>query len=276
MIVLLFLGVAIIALGIYSIVHNRKMEKRGRSQARVQVCMQSTMEVMSKTIPCYEIVLEIYTAQGMICRTIRDGQPYEIGQYVDVFYDDQADKVTLAKHVTPSTSKAPWVLIGFGVMIILVGALIILMTISETFAVIGKAVFAYGFVIIFIVVGAYVSIIKPLKNKKLMPDCHKIQGTLVDYREEIGNDNDGVVYTPIYAYYYNGREERLEGSVTGNNSKYRSIGRKVTIVMNDITKEVYCMEDMKEGRNLGIIFMLIGIGIGVIMVCHDFFGMFGG
>ena len=112
-----------------------------------------------------------------------------------------------------------------------------------------------------------------MKRKKAMVDCHKVQGTQVDFIKKRGRDK-GWIYTPIFEYYHNGQELQLQGTVSGNGSKYHNIGRKVTIVINDVTGETYCAEDMNDGKKMGVTFFGIGIVLGVFLIGKDFFGMF--
>lgn len=273
MILFLLLGIVFMALGIYSMTHSRKMRKLGMSQAYVQDCQPSTLEVLSKSIPCNEITLEIHTAYGVVYKTVKDNLNYQIGQAVDVFYDAQTDKLELAKNVAPADPKGPLLVIGFGAMIVLLIISSEMMKHSDAFAEGFGTVVSYVLAVIFIVAGAYTSMVQPMKRKKAMGDCHKVQGTQVDFIKKRGH-NKGWIYTPIFGYYHNGQELQLQGTVSGNGSKYHNIGRKVTIVINDVTGEAYCEDDMNASKKLGVIFLLIGIVLGAVLIGRDFFGMF--
>lgn len=275
MIFVMILGIAVIALGIYALKHSKRMNKLGRTQARVENCQPSSMEILSKQIPCYEVTFEIYTPHGVVYKSMKDSENYEIGQEIEVFYDAQKDKIELPKNVSPANSKGPYAIIGFGAIFVLVPILYGIGVYSATFSEGITKLFIYSLALLFVVVGVNVAIIKPRKRKKAMVDCYKVQGTLVDFITK-RSKKDGHLYTPIYSFYYNGQDMHMTGNVSGNSSKYRQIGRRVTIVINTATGEKYCLEDMDTGRKIGFLFLSIGVILTVIFEGKDFFGLFGG
>lgn len=273
MIFVFVLGIAIIALGIFALKHSKKMTKLGRTQAKVQNCQESSLEILSQQIPCYEVTFEIYTPHGVTYKSMKDNQKYEIGQYVDIFYDSENDKIELSKNVSETDSKGPYAIMGFGALFVLIPIFVWIGTYSETFRVGMTNVLAYLLAIIFIMVGAFISIIGPKKRKKAMVNCAKVQGTLVDFKTR-RRKKEGTTYTPIYSYYYNGQEYQMESNVSGNGSKYRDVGRQVTIVINTITGDRYCLEDMQTSRKIGFIFLIVGVVLCAMFIGKDFFGIF--
>lgn len=107
-----------------------------------------------------------------------------------------------------------------------------------------------------------------------MSDCHTVPGKIIDFRRE--RSDDSYVYRPIYGFYHDYQDMSIEGKVAGNGRKYRQIGRKVTIVINDATDEIYCLEDSNDGKKLGFIFLVAGILLLGFLVARDFGGFFGG
>lgn len=117
MILFFIIGLAVMGLGIFAMVHSRRMDKLGKTYATVSSCVESSLQIMSASIPCYEVTFEIPTSYGVTYKTIKDEKSYNVGDTVEIFYDAEADKVELAKNVSPKNSKGPLLLIGFGAMI---------------------------------------------------------------------------------------------------------------------------------------------------------------
>lgn len=272
MALVVLVGVAVIVLGIYSMVHNQKMNKLEVMQARVQSCEPSNAEFMGEVVSCYDIGLEIYFRGEIMCKTIKEGEPYEVGSYINFYYDEKSGKMTQEKYVNSSDSKGPWMIVGFGALIVFLGVALSLMQKSDVYATVIGNIFAYGIAILFSVIGFFLSFVKPRQQKQDMSNCHEVPGTLVDYVEESNSDNTGEIYTPIYAYYQNGEEKRIRGAVAGDAAKYRQIGRKVTIIVNDVTKKAYCLEDRKESTKMGFLFFLVGIAMCGYLLYRDFLG----
>lgn len=112
--VFFLLGIGVIALGVVALRHSKRMDKLGRSRARVHDCQPSTMEILSQSIPCYEVTFEIQTASGTFYKSMKDELEYQVGDYVEIFYDAQNDKIELPKNVSPVNSKGPYAVIAFG------------------------------------------------------------------------------------------------------------------------------------------------------------------
>ncbi|MBE5948855.1 MAG: hypothetical protein E7261_07495 [Lachnospiraceae bacterium] len=274
MILFFIIGLAIIGLGIFAMVHSRKMAKLGKTYATVSSCVESSLQIMSASLPCYEVTFEIPTSYGVTYKTIKDEKSYNVGDTVEIFYDAEADKVELAKNVSPKDSKGPLLIIGFGAMIC---ALIVasgMANRSPEFSDKFMLFFSYLIAIVFIIAGGYISVIQPTRRKKNMSDCHTVPGKIIDFRRE--RSDDSYVYRPIYGFYHDYQDMSIEGKVAGNGRKYRQIGRKVTIVINDVTDEIYCLEDSDDGKKMGFVFLVIGVLLLGFLVARDFGGYFGG
>ena len=264
-----FVGIVVIVLGIMGLVNGKKKHPGEKIAARVRSCEAAQAELMGQTVFCYNVTLEIFTPGETVIQTIQDREPYEEGQYIDVYYDAQKNAITPERYRKDSNSKGGWMIIGFGVLLIGLGVSLDLMKKSEEFAEIMKVVLLYGSAILFTAIGAGLFLAKHKKLKNQLENSSKIEGTLVDYKEEYNSDNHSTYYRPIYSYFLNDLERRLEGSVAGSGAKYRQIGRKVTIVVNNTTKEVYCLEDAKEQKNFALIFFVVGLLMLAFAICRS-------
>lgn len=274
MILFFIIGLAIIGLGSYAMVHGRRMNKLGKTYATVSTCVESSLNIMSQELPCYEVTFAIPTDYGVTYKSIKDEHKYNVGDTVEIFYDAEKDSVEFAKNVAPKDNKGPLILIAFGELwcaIILAAARA---ERSPAFSEKFMLFFSYALAIVFIIVGAYVAIIQPARRKRNMSDCHTVPGKLIDFRRE--RSDDSYVYRPVYGFYHDYQDMSIEGKVAGNGRKYRQIGRKVTIVINDATDEIYCLEDSNDGKKIGFIFLIIGVLLLGFLVARDFGGYFGG
>ncbi len=262
------LGIIVIGLGIYAIIHSRRMKKLGKIQAAVSNCVPSTIQILGHELPCYEITFEIPTAYGVTYNTIKDNKFYNIGEYVEIYYDANKDRVELAKNVSSSDGKGPLFVIAFGVFVSLTVVLAFLSMHGGTAAEISILILRYELVVIFLAVGSYAGFIKPLKLKKSIQNTNLLSGYIVDFKTR-KEKNSSTVYTPIYGFNYNGIEMRFEGNVSGNGKKYCQIGRKVTIVFNPIKQEYYCLEDAQETKKYGIIIFFVGLIFLFLMLMLD-------
>ena len=104
MFTMFILGIGIIALGIFALRHSKRMYKLGKNLALVHDCQDSDVQVLVKNLPGYEVTFEIQTPNGVIYRSIKDNQSYNVGEYVEIFYDPQTDKIELPKNVSDRKS----------------------------------------------------------------------------------------------------------------------------------------------------------------------------
>ena len=213
------------------------------------------------------MTFEVHTQYGTVYKTIKDNENYNVGQQVEVMYNLDTDGFDLPKNVSPKSSKGPYLIIAFGAIISLIVATPVISLFVTDYEKGFMAVLMFVMVAVFIISGGYISIIKPYKRKQEMVNCHTVQGQIVDYKTERGSEG-GHMYTPIYGYYYNGEEHRLESDVSSNTEESRQIGREVTIVINNATGESYCLEDMNTGRGMGIIFLIVGIVMAILIITN--------
>ncbi|MBQ9765387.1 MAG: hypothetical protein IJW18_04255 [Lachnospiraceae bacterium] len=270
MILFFAIGLLLMGLGVYAKVHSYRMDKLGLTKAKVIDCKKTTKKLGSLDIPCCELTLEIkIDGGGPVQRSVKHDTSYSIGDEVDIYYDSASDKIEFPKNISPKDSKGPYILIGFGAFICLLLGMSELAKHSDEMNrafMQGLATFvaealAFG--------GLYLGIIRPAKRKKAMSFCRKVPGKLVDYRRK-GSRSEGYTYEPIYEFYYNGEVLRIDGEMSSSGSKFRRIGKEVTIVINEETGEKYCLDDVAGIKKSAIMCMIIGFALLVVLPFIDF------
>ena len=253
------IGVAIIILGIWVTVHTKRMNRGKRIDAVVVNWEPSSMEILGQSLPCAEVTLEIPTSYGVQYKNMKLDMLRGASDTVEVYYDEKRDKLDLAENVRTNSGKGPYMLIGFGVIWCMIFVLAYLMTTNTSAGEIAKYVMIYGMSLLFIAVGVGLVIVQPVKRKRELERSRMVEGTLVEYITKHGRGKEMDVHCPVYEYYYNGEFKRLKSNVAGSSDKYRQIGRKVTIVINEATGNVYCKEDQGSGVIMGIVFAVFGV-----------------
>ena len=85
MILFFALGLGIIGLGIFALIHSKRMYKLGKVSATVQNCVERYMQIGDENVTYYEVTLEVPTAFGVTYVTMKDNQSYSIGDIIQVF-----------------------------------------------------------------------------------------------------------------------------------------------------------------------------------------------
>lgn len=273
MILFFLIGVAIMALGIYALQNERKKEKTMRRRAVVQSCTRGYMDSVYQGENYYDITLEVYAQYGTVYKTIARKAEMYPGEACDVYYDEQNDTIELVDKLKNSNKSGGWAFIIFGVLwCLIIGAAMWAEYSKESSEGIG-IVFGYVISVAFILIGANMVILKPLKLKRDMVNCQVVPGSLIDYTVKRGKKGRKL-YCPIYGYYYNGEDRTVSASISSNLRKYTQIGRQVSIIINAKTGEVYCKEDANDERGMGVIFGILGLAAFVLMVVNSINGTF--
>ncbi len=273
------LGLALIGLGIYAKVHSKRMNQLGITRAVVTDCQPAVKRIGQKEIPCTQVTFEIATVHGVVNKTIMDNGKYSIGDTVELFYDYEKDYIEFPKNISPEGSKGPYLIIAFGAAI---SCLVAFLEIGKRSAAVNDALMTFlSYFSTFALIGSgiYLSVIKPMRRKRAMIHCRTVQGTQVDFiKEKHGSKRKGyrVVYKPIYEFVDRGEVVRIEGELGDSTSRFRQIGRVVTIVINDENGEKYCLEDMAGIRKVAGFITVVGVLVLVILFGGDGFGLFGG
>lgn len=268
-IIMFLIGLAIIGLGVYAKVHNYKLTHQGSQvQAEVVRSDRSVRAIAGQEISYYENIIRISTTRGDVYKTLNEEKPRKAGSYIRGYYIESTDQFMLKADVEVNNGKGPYILIGFGIVWCAVIFLAYWMGVSKTGSIVAGRILSYGIGIVFVSVGIFVGIWIPRKRKKQRSACYAVEGILVDYKVE--RDEDGAdSYFPIYEYHLYGEPKRLYGGHGGSAKKYRQIGRRVRILINHATGDVYCEEDAKSAGMMGIVFLVIGVVLLAALFIND-------
>lgn len=223
----------------------------------------------------YEIKVDFYDTNGeVLVRTMLSGKPYMPGTMIRCRYLEQ--KGLLLEEMTPEVQKKSKrnLLLFFIIFLIFVGiaAAVIWgrMTGKELSNGIERLI-GYFISILFMAVGIS-GIYKKIEKKQKVQDMILLPGVQVDYTvsESTHWDNDSLitteVYHPIYEYVWAGERQRIQGPVGASGKKYKTIGRKVHILLNPHTGKAVCQEDEKKMENWFLIFGVIGLILFVLLM----------
>lgn len=262
------IGLALIIIGIVAMNKDKKLSKKKVFKAKVLNCIISDNYIPGMLIQGFDIIVEISTPRGNIRREIKRRDPMDIGTIVEVYYDPKKDVIRFTDEVFDEEKKYPVVLVAFGVFFLLL-LLIIFLAANITN---GKAVTGLGFGCmaggIFIFIGIWLSLIRPHKINKDMIHCEKVEGRIADtVRQGItgyignGSRHRQRTYSYVYEYEYGGVTRTLKGRTSSNTYSHADIGKKVVIVINHKTGDVFCMDDEKTGVGMGIAVLIFGIAV---------------
>lgn len=268
------IGLITIIIGIVAMKKDTKLSKNKIYKATVLSCIIGDNYIPGMLMQGFDIILEIETSRGNIRREIKRRDPMDIGTTVEVYYDSKKDVVRFTDESFDEEKKYPIVLIAFGIFFLLITLIsFVSQNIKSGEALIGVG---GGLVIggIFTFVGLWLSIIRPHKINKNMIYCEKVEGRIADVvrHGRIGNydygDRDNIAYAYLYEYEYGGVKRTIKSRTASNTHSHASIGKKVEIIINHKTGDVFCMDDEKSGVGIGIVFLIFGI---VIMTGMIFF-----
>lgn len=174
MIIGFLIGIAIIILGIYVVIRNKRLLKGRHVHAVVQDCQPSSINVISTEIPCSMITLEIPTSHGIIYKQMRHQKSFAQGETMEVYYDEENDTLELAENVRLNSGTGPYILIGFGVLWCVIMGLCAVMQYSDTYGGIVGEIMGYAICIGIVITGFCVAVIGPRKRKKEMENCQMV------------------------------------------------------------------------------------------------------
>lgn len=118
MLLFLVLGLGIIGLGIYAKIHSERMYKLGITKATVVGHSPAVKKIGETEIPCTEVIFEIPVEFGTVSKSVLDNGTYNVGDVVDIYYDAARDTVEFPKNISEKGSMGPYVLMGFGALIV--------------------------------------------------------------------------------------------------------------------------------------------------------------
>ena len=266
------IGLITIIIGIVAMKKDTKLSKNKIYKATVLSCIIGDNYIPGMLMQGFDIILEIETSKGNIRREIKRRDPMDIGTTVEVYYDSKKDVVRFTDEAFDEEKKYPIVLIALGIFFLLITLIsFVSQNIKSGEALIGVG---GGLVIggIFTFVGLWLSIIRPHKINKNMIYCEKVEGRIADVvrHGRIGNydygDRDNIAYAYLYEYEYGGVKRTIKSRTASNTHSHASIGKKVEIIINHKTGDVFCMDDEKSGVGIGIVFLIFGVAIMIGMI----------
>lgn len=270
------IGLITIIIGIVAMKKDTKLSKNKIYTAKVLSCIIGDNYIPGMHMQGFDIILEIATSKGNIRREIKRRDPMDIGTTVEVYYDSKKDVVRFTDESFDEEKKYPIVLIAFGIFFLLITLIsFVSQNIKSGEALIGVG---GGLVIggIFTFVGLWLSIIRPHKINKNMIYCEKVEGRIADVvrHGRIGNyeygDRNNIAYAYLYEYEYGGVKRTIKSRTASNTHSHASIGKKVEIIINHKTGDVFCMDDEKSGVGIGIVFLIFGVAIMIGMIFFIF------
>ena len=248
-------GIILVAIGVIIAVNINKALNR-IIRATVSDCTVGESVIGGMIMQCYDVTLAIPSARGIVYETIKKGQELPIGTMVNVYYED--GDVCLAELRQKEKDSLPKVFTVVGCVAIVVGLVIALI---QGFGFNGM-IFGYtvGMSVCIGVVycGLWLSVFRPIKLSQNEEQCDLVRGVQVDY-VKISSKKGKSSYAPIYEYNHSGKVKKYRSTLSGNGSKYKQVGKEVTIVINRVNNKVYCLEESREISKMGIFIIIFGL-----------------
>lgn len=274
------ISIITIIIGFVAMNKDKGLSKKKVFKAKVLSCIIGGNYYPGTRYQGFDIILDIETPKGNIRKEITRRDPMDIGTTVEVNYDSKKDIIRFTDEAFDEEKKYPIVLIAFGIYFLLNTIISYVGLYTNN----GKALIGLigGTTIacIFIFLGAWISIIRPHKMNKNMVHCEKVEGRIADVvrQGKIGGNFDhghhhhSQSYSYLYEYEYGGVKRTIKSKTASNTHTHAAIGRKVEIVINHKTGDVFCMDDEKTGVGLGIVLLIFGVLAipAVLFICGIF------
>ena len=265
----LFLFFAIF--GIYGLIKNARVKSLGRRRAVVHSVKENALRMGEVNLPFVHAVISIPVSSGEVVykeMTLPVCQP---GEPVDIYYNERKDKIYMASTVDSNNPLVAWLFTGLSTLFFVIICLSIKAQSSPDLAAILEEAFVWAVGGIFTIYGIVNSIYVPAKQKRQINDCNMTPGMLVDFKRS--HKKGRHIYTPIYQYFNNGEKKFLVSHISGSGLKYKQIGRMVTIAINRINGRIYCVEDEKTSKNIGLILLFAGLTVLCIKIVKTCLGV---
>lgn len=270
----IFVGVIILIIGIIVYSKYKRVSNQKPIKATVESCEKGKyIDIDYRNQPeCFHITFKFFTKYGPRKVAIKRQNPMDVGATVEVLYNDGTGDLDIASEVKKGNGAIGKVFITMGIvwMLIMGGA-----TIGSFYGDIPinfKYILGMLIGVCFFSVGVYTSIVLSFERKKNMKYCDIVEGEIVDFVKNGSSNRNGVghrnkiSYAAIYEYEYGGKKNRIRSGGASTTGEYTELGKKVSIVVNHKTGEVYCVEDKKNLTGMGVAFIIFGIAVMGIMV----------
>lgn len=282
MIYLIFVVVLLFFTGaaLYSLIMSGHVASKGRQvDARVLSCEEVRPGDAGPRgdSSCYEVTVDFYGLKGEeIKKTFFSRTPYGVGSVIRSRYLDKRGRFYPGVSEDEGKSNRLSGILILGVCILMLALVLFLWWMDWEYDGEKPQWFIHGFgyvvSILFIAVGAS-GIVRWKRLKKRAADMQVLEGVQISFREEWSTDSDGDrirIYYPVYEYELMGEKRRYESRMGGNAKKYRQVGRKVHMLRDHGTNEVFCREDEKSSFGLQAIFGVVGFLTLLLMLYLSF------
>lgn len=261
------LSLITIIIGIVAINKDKGLTKKKVFNAKVLSCIIGENYYPGTHMQGFDIILDIATSKGSMRKEILRRDPMDIGTTVEVYYDSKKDVIRFTDEVFDEEKKYPIVLIAFGIYFLIITIISYVGLYTNN----GKAMIGLiggtSIACIFIFLGLWLSIFRPHKINKNMVHCEKVEGRIADVVRQgknggnfdHGHHHRSQTYSYLYEYEYGGVQRTIKSKTASNTHTHASIGKKVEIIINHQTGDVFCMDDEKTGVGLGVALLIFGV-----------------
>lgn len=248
--------------------------RKGRQvDARVISCVAIHRVGEGTDAVLYEVTVDFYDLKGeTIIKELRSDTPYVPGDVIRCRYLDKRDILQIEPKEAEKISTKYGILLFLAVFLIfaVVLGLVIQAQKNGGWSENAKLILGYFIGILFAGIGV-LGIRSKINMARKMQNMVSRTGVQVDYVTHYRSSSDTAdTYSPVYEYEWGGEQKRISSSVSASGKKYRTIGRKVHILVDPHTGEAFCQEDAKTGGNIMLLFGGVGIAVLALMLVIQF------
>ena len=266
---MIIFGLVFFIWGIVAFFSNRKFSKYKPVKGVVTACNKRDSEMWGTGLQYFETEIEFTTSYGtLVHRTVKGEQPYVVGTNLDVRFDAKRNKLQLEKTYRSKGKTYPIVFMVMGLITMALDGVLIF---SKAYSIdLVPFIMGIGVLVIFAIVGIWLSFIRPFGRKKFIKNSDIVEGVLVDfvkagYADSKNTRHRKFNFSAVYEYSYGGVTQRFRSSASGNTGEHTELGRTVSLAVNNETGEVMCLEDDKALSFVGIVFLLFGVIGGIVI-----------
>lgn len=219
----------------------------------------------------YETKVDFHGENGEnLVKTMQSAKEYMPGDVIRCRYLEKRD--LLFEEMTPEMRKQSRNsgLVFLVIFLIVAGLVAVVMVGGMPQG--AERLFTYLISILFMGIGIF-GIYGKIRMKQSMHDMISLPGMQMDYtirRDRASVGHTILIYNPVYEYEWEGEKRRIVGPVGRSGKKYRTIGRKVHILVDPHTGEAVCREDEKTKGNLYFLFGIIGLAVFALLLAQRF------
>lgn len=276
LVIFLLIILAFIGFCIYGLFMQSSVKRARQVSARVLSCEKKLVTGKDEIQFVYYLVtVDFYGPNGeKIVKTFKSKKSYEEGETICSRYQDKTECLwpdADSMEINRNSARLWSVIIFFAVFFAIVLIVVYMKFSGDEQTAQLNTIFGYIISIVFIGIGI-MGIRKKLELKRSRKNMYAVSGTQADYycdkRKQFGEAD---IYYPIYEFTWNGELRRYQSRLGSSNKKYRTIGRKVQMLIEPETEKIICKEDE---QSIGSIYFIFGF-IGLLVLCIMLAGSFG-